>query len=125
MNQQNSAAEVTYFEHQDVKVTSSRFVSARTSYAIRNVTSVGVERRRSTSAFLWIAIAALGMICMLEAPWVGGVLLTWSIWKVYSGRPAYHVILTTAAGETSALRTYQLDYVESVIGALNKAMAAR
>jgi hypothetical protein len=40
-------------------------------------------------------------------------------------KTVFHVLLATSAGETKALKTYQREYLDQVIGALNNAIVYR
>lgn len=40
-------------------------------------------------------------------------------------KTVYHVMLATSGGETSALKTYQRNYLDKVVSALNEAIVHR
>ena len=44
---------------------------------------------------------------------------------LYMQKTTYHVMLNTSGGETSALKTHQLDYITKVVIALNEAIVHR
>jgi len=44
---------------------------------------------------------------------------------LYQQKTVYQVLLSTSAGETTALETYQRDYLNQVIAALNDAIVHR
>jgi hypothetical protein len=118
--------EQTFFEYEDVKVTNARFVTGGQTYAMQNITSVKTKEDGPAGLgwgiILWVAAA----VCLWNKAWgwaailaIVGALLMWK------SKATYHIILTTASGEASALKTHQKEYLQKVVEALNQAIIAR
>ena len=119
--------ETIFFEYEDVKVTNARFINSNQIYSISNITSIKVSEEASSRAggvicfFVGLLIAALGFyIIGFLVSLVCGVYL-----YGYKKRVKYSIVLMTAAGEVTALATYQRDYLDKVMTALNLAIVAR
>lgn len=116
--------EKVFFEYDDVKVTNARFVSGGQTYAMSNITSVKSTEKKP-SRLGGIAVLLLGgAIGVNNAP-VGIMIAAAAGYFLYQQKTIYHVILATSGGETSALTTYQPEYLRKVIGALNEAIIHR
>lgn len=117
--------EKTFFEYEDVKVTNSRFISGGQTYAMSNVTSVKshVEKPNRLGGIVALVV---GLVALASgAVFVGLVIAAGAGFYLYSQKTTYHVMLTTSGSETSALKTYQLDYIAKVVNALNEAIVHR
>lgn len=116
--------EKIFFEHGDVKVTNARFITGSQTYAMSNVTSVKAfeEKPSKTGAIL---VLVLGLLIALGAPIFGLIVAALAGLYLYSLKTYFHVMLFTAGGETSALKTEEKDYLDSVVGALNEAIVHR
>jgi ABC-type phosphate transport system permease subunit len=117
--------ETVFFTHGDVKVTNARFISGGQTFAMSNITSVkpiveepnrggGILVLLVGLLLLWKDVTLLGLLFIIGA----GLYL-------YSQKTIYHVVLSTSAGESKALLTYQRDYLNQVISALNQAIISR
>jgi hypothetical protein len=117
--------ERTFFEYEDVKVTNARFVSGGQTYVMNNVTSVKpFEQKPSRLGGVLVLLA--GLIIMAGASFMLGLLVTAAAaFYLYQQKTIYHILLATSAGETKALKTYQRDYLNRVITALNDAIVYR
>lgn len=116
--------EQIFFEYDDVKVTSSRFISGGQTYAMSNVTSVkGYEQK--PSRFWGIVALLVGLVITTNSFFPGLVIAGCAALYLYYQKTAFHVLLSTSAGETKALVTYQRDYLNKVIAALNDSIVAR
>ncbi|ALK98431.1 hypothetical protein AB595_06655 [Massilia sp. WF1] len=117
--------ERTFFEYDDVKVTNARFVSGGQTYVMNNVTSVKPFEQKP-SRFGGVVILLIGLAIMIKASFMVGLLITAAAaYYLYQQKTIYHILLATSAGETKALVTYQRDYLDSVIAALNDAIVYR
>lgn len=120
------AEEKTFFRYEDVTVTSSRFIIGSQTFAMSNITSVKASRR-DPRRFWPIALIVVGVLALMAKAniWVvvliGGSGIAWLLMQ----RAIYHVMLTTAGGETSALSSRQREYIEKVVQALNEAIVSR
>jgi hypothetical protein len=116
--------EKIFFEHEDVKVTSARFISGGQTYAMSNVTSVkGFEKM--PARFWGIVILLFGLIVAAISLVPGVIIAACAAAYLYLQKPIFHVLLSTSAGETKALVTYQRDYLNRVISAINDAIVSR
>lgn len=117
--------EKTFFEYEDVKVTNTRFISGSQTYAMSNVTSVK-NRVDTPSRVLPVALFLFGIAVFFKSSfgWGAVVCAIAGFW-LYRQKSTYHVMLSTAGGETSALKTHQLEYVTKVVNALNDAIVFR
>ncbi len=116
--------ETTFFEYEDVKVTNARFISGGQTYVMSNVTSVKpYEAKPSRTGS--IVVLLIGLVVMSQSFLVGMLIAGAAAYYLYSQKTKYHILLATSAGETKALVTYQRDYLDKVIAALNNAIVAR
>lgn len=116
--------ETTFFEYEGVRVTNTRFIVDGQTFAMNNITSVKPLEQKPNR--LWPALFILfGVIPALNGAYgalvfaaIGGV--WWAMQKT-----VYHVMLHTAGGETSALKTFQKEYLQKIVTALNNAIVHR
>jgi hypothetical protein len=121
------AEEKTFFQYEDVTVTNARFMVASQTFAMNNITSVKASRQDPKR--LWpIVLIVIGVLFAVAGSAnvgiglvIGGVSVVWLLMQ----KTMYHVMLTTAGGETSALSSKQREYIEKVVQALNEAIVAR
>lgn len=117
--------EKTFFEHEDVKVTNSRFISGTQTFAMSNVTSVKALTERPSRVFGVITVM-FGLLMALYGQIAVGVLIAAAAGAfLYFQKTTYHIMLNTSGGETSALKTHQLDYITQVVAAINNAIVHR
>jgi len=120
------AEEKTFFQYEDVTVTNTRFMVGAQTFAMSNITSVKASKQDPNR--LWpIVLIVIGVLAMVGDGSVAVVGIfggSGVIWLVMQ-KTMYHVMLTTAGGETSALRSEQKDYIEKVVKALNDAIVSR
>lgn len=116
--------EKTFFEYGDVKVTNARFISGSQTYAMSNVTSVKAFEEKPKR--FWGILALLFGLAMASTNTVVGLLIAGAAaFYLYRQKTVYHVMLATAGGETSALKTHQREYLDKVVAALNEAIVHR
>lgn len=116
--------EKTFFEYDDVKVTNSRFISGGQTYVMSNITSVKPfeEKPKRMGGVL---VLLVGLAVMTSNIFVGFIIAALAAYYLYNQKTVFHILLATAAGETKALITYQREYLEKVIAALNDAIIHR
>lgn len=116
--------ERTFFQQGDVKVTSARFIKGGQTYAMSNITSVKAfkEPPKRTGGYF---VATISLFITLSTPGVGIPMLAVALLYLYKQKTTYHVMLSTAGGESSALSTDHKEYVEDVVEAVNKAIVHR
>lgn len=117
--------EKTFFEYDDVKVTNARFISGSQTYAMSNVTSVKTFEERP-QRLAGVLVLLVGIVMASGTATVFGLLVAAAAgYFLYQQKTTYHVMLATSAGETSALKTYQKEYLEKVVSAINEAIVHR
>ncbi len=117
--------EKTFFEYEDVRVTNSRFMVGSQTFALGNITSVKASEQSPNR--LWpVGFAVVGVICLIAQAVPAGIffLAVGGIWW-FLQKSNFHVLLTTAGGETTALTSKQREYIQKVVQALNDAIVAR
>lgn len=117
-------SEQTFFQHEDVLVTNTRFVNSGQTYAMSNVTSVkGFEQK--PKRFWGIVILVIGLGIGTDFLLPGLLIAAPAAYYLYKQKTKFHVMLATASGEVSALSTYQREYLDKVVSAVNQAIIAR
>ena len=116
--------EKTFFEYEDVKVTNARFISGSQTYAMSNVTSVKAFEKKP-KRLGGIAVLIIGLSVAVNAPLVGFLIVAAAGYYLYQQKTVFHVMLATASGEVSALKTNQREYLDKVVDALNQAIVYR
>jgi hypothetical protein len=129
--------EKTFYESDNIKVTSVRFIVNNQTYALSSVNSVRVSEVDTTSSYTAPAlIAAGGIVWVLFliafkgrpiyylqpiALMVAGIYLLTRIKK----NSEYRVVLTTSSGENAVLRSNEKQEIILVEKALNDAIVYR
>lgn len=118
--------EKTFFQYEDVTVTNSRFMVASQTFAMSNITSVKASKQEP-KRFWPIVLIVVGVFALMSNAniWIVVLMVGGGIVWLLLQYTMYHVMLTTAGGETSALSSKQRDYIEKVVQALNEAIVAR
>jgi hypothetical protein len=116
--------EKTFFEYDDVKVTNARFISGGQTYAMSNLTSVKTFEEKP-KRFWGILIFLFGLMALNSSTVVGIAICAAAAFYLYKQKTVFHIMLATSSGETSALKTYQPEYLNKVVGALNNAIIHR
>ena len=116
--------EKTFFEYEGVRVTNTRFIVDGQTFAMNNITSVKPLEQKPNRLLPGLLIV-LGVLPALNGAYgalvlaaIGGI--WWAMQKT-----TYHIMLHTAGGETSALKTHQQEYLQKVDAALNNAIVHR
>lgn len=113
-----------FFEYEGVKITNARFVVDGQTYAMSNITSVQTKEERPSRLLPGFAIM-VGLASLLQEPAIGVAVIAAAAYWLYKQKTTYHVVLRTAAGEASALKTFQREYLNKVVSALNDAIVHR
>lgn len=117
--------EQVFFQYEDVKVTNARFINGSQTFAMNNVTSVKpyVKKPSRTGGVLALLF---GLFLMFQASLMAGLLISLgAAYYLYQQKTVFKILLSTSAGETTALVTYQREYLNRVIAALNEAIVHR
>lgn len=56
---------------------------------------------------------------------MGLIIAAAAAYYIYQQKTTFHVMLATSGGEVSALKTYQREYLNKVVAALNDAIVHR
>ena len=125
--------EKTFFEYEDVKVTNARFITGSQTFAMSNITSVKAFEKK-TKRLLGILALIIGLSVAIQSQVLGmpieslliGILIAAAAGLyLYMQKTIFHVMLSTSSGESSALKTYQRDYLDKIVSALNNAIVHR
>lgn len=116
--------EKIFFEYEDVKITNIRFLNGGQTYAMNNVTSVKSFEQNPNRVWV-IIILIIGLLVTINKPVIGVTIIAICGIFMYKQKTFYHVMLATAGGEVSALKTDQRQYLEKVVAALNEAIVYR
>ena len=127
------ATERTYYsDEKGVRITGTRAIFGSTTYSMANITSVKtavIPAKRSGG--IWTAI--IGLILLItgaNAEWswliIGGIIiLLIGALRVWLAKANYHLRISSASGEATALSSNDEKYIDSVTIALNEAMISR
>ena len=119
-----STEETTFFNHDGVRITNTRFIVDGQTFAMNNITSVKPLEQKPSRLFPALLILAGVFPGLNGTPSALVLALIGAIWWAMQ-KTVYHVMLHTAGGETSALKTHQKEYLQSVVTALNNAIVHR
>ncbi len=129
--------ETVYYDEGGVRITDKRAVIGQTTYALANITSVGVGEQTSSPCVaiimmvVGVALAFVGGLSVLGdgGGWywlvIGAGLLVGGIMALRMARPRYFARINSAAGEQRALVGQDQASVQRVVEALNKAIVQR
>ena len=122
------AEEKTFFQHEDVKVTNARFMVGSQTFSMSNITSVKAMAQSPQRGWPVALLVVGAMMLAFGTRDIWGFAIAFvavgAIW-LFTQKSMYHVMLTTAGGETSALSSKQKEYIQKVVQALNDAIVAR
>jgi len=121
--------EVEFFNDGNVSVTSARFRVGESTYAMQGVTSVKRAKKDANKlpAILMIFIGALMIFGADQTGTkiLGGVLIIAGIIVFRKMKAEYSVYLNSSSGESQALKSKDVSYIDQVIDALNKSIVHR
>ena len=116
--------ETTFFEYEGVKVTNTRFVVDGQTFAMNNITSVKpLEKKPNRLMPILLLILGAALAIQVSVNWLA-LCLIGAIW-LFRQKTVYHVMLHTSGGESSALKTFQREYLDKVVSGLNQAIVHR
>lgn len=121
--------EVEFFNDGKVSVSSARFRVGADTYAMQGVTSVkrATKEANKVPAFL---IALVGILMafgadLVSTKLIGVVLIILGVILFRKLKPEYSVYLNSSSGESQALKSKDVIYIDQVIDALNKSIVHR
>ena len=116
--------EQTYFDNNGVRVTNARFIVDANTYSIRNITSTAAWTRKQ-QWIVGVLLALFGLVTVQNAPPIGIFFIAAAALAFYLGRPVHYVRLHTSGGEVKAVKSFDLEYVNQVVHALNEAIVSQ
>lgn len=116
--------ETVFFQYEGVRVTNTRFIVDGQTFAMNNITSVKAIEKKPNRVLPILMIALGGLVALNGEAGALVFSLIGAVWFALQ-KTVFHVMLHTAGGETSALKTYQREYVDRVVTALNNAIVHR
>ena len=121
-----TAAEKVFYNSNDVKVTSTRFIVPGQTYAMAGVTSVRFEKIPPKNGW-GITLIVIGLLLLLpeDSRATGAILLIIGIAIVALVKSTYAVALHSASGESRAIVSKDSGFVDEVVRALNDSIVYR
>ena len=120
------------FEDDDVKITNLRAIIGSKTYAIANVTSVGLSRIEPSTGLAFSLMLIGGMAAMFAiAAENWGLAGTFGFIAVLGGivvaqsKPSFAVTINSASGETKALKSQDEGRIRRIVDAMNEAIVRR
>ena len=122
--------EQIFLETASAKVTNARAVIGEKTYAMANITSVGINRSISRLGRVLVILGGLvllysGIVFALMIGVLGGVLALVGLLLNKNARATHVLTLYTASGEIKALTSKNLDNLWQISEAITNAMIAR
>ncbi|MFC2069818.1 DUF6232 family protein [Chloroflexota bacterium] len=127
------ASEQTFYSDEEgVRITGTRAIFRNTTYTMANIASIRTNRIPPKRAgALWIiliglALSIIGISSYISTITIIGVIvlllgILW-FWKAPS---EYHIMITSASGEVSAIKSKDKDYINRIAQAMNEAIINR
>ena len=126
-NSMRAQEEEIFLNERGVKVTSARFTTPGQMYAMSGVTAVK-RIEMHPKRFLPIALLVLGLIGLLKGADISYVpiiiMAIGVVWLCFQ-RTYYFVVLSTASGEQSTLKSKDFVWISRIIHALNESIVYR
>jgi len=121
--------EVEFFNDGKVSVSSARFRVGSSTYAMQGVTSVkrAIKEANKAPALLIVLVGIL-MACgadLTSTKLIGIALIAFGVILFRKLKPEYSVYLNSSSGESQALKSKDVIYIDEVIEALNKSIVYR
>ncbi|MFC2012646.1 DUF6232 family protein [Chloroflexota bacterium] len=125
-----SSDRVFYSDDSGVTITSTRAIFGDTTYSMANISSLRTEEiPPKMGCQIYVILTGLAVSFMGLIHWafiIFGILilligLLWA--RSISGE--YHIVITSAAGEKSALQSKDKEYIDRIERAINEAIISR
>ncbi|HLZ60106.1 MAG TPA: DUF6232 family protein [Ktedonosporobacter sp.] len=121
-------AEQVFFSENGVNITNARAVVGGKTYAMSNITSVTMAKKK-INIFLLVVLGLIGLGSLSvigQSPIVALVILAICAALIYFlVKPSYRVILGSASGEAEALVSSNRTQIERIVSAMNDAIIKR
>ena len=125
------AEEKVFYDNGGSKVTNTRFIANGTTYPINGITSVAVRRNEVSkkNAIVTIVIGAIilftGFSSSIGVAAFGALVVVAGFFWFKSLKDTYHVVTSSAGGETDALWSHDSSLIREIESALNNAIIER
>jgi len=120
--------ETMYFVRRDLSVSNTRFIAEGQTYPISSVTSAKLEEENpSRTMAILFGVIGLGSY-LIETPAaiiIGLVFTAVAIAWATSMKKVFVIVLNTSSGESQAFKSTNREYVELILGAINKSIIQR
>lgn len=131
----NDAGETTILEEGDVIITNRRAVIGPKTYAMSDVTSVGMTKAGSAAGCVIAALMSGGLLLGLfsfvsdiynsQYCLTGFICLGSAMVVAFNTPPNYIIQISSMSGRADILQSMDKDYLERIIDAINDAIVAR
>ena len=119
--------EITFLNEQGIRVTNSRFILPKQTFAMSGITSVQFYEEKPKRLYP-VFIIIVGTVTFLtggNAQIIGGIIfMLGGIWLAMQ-KTIFHVLLHTSSGEAKALSSKDGSWISRVIHAINESMIHR
>lgn len=129
-----ASSEEIIFTRDAVRITTTRAVIRNKTYAMSNITSVSMGRKKPRNC-LASSLLMIGLLTLLSGlasiadgtyPWTRLILSAFLIGgAIFLYRPVYELRLASASGEISALQSTKEAVIQEIVGAINEAIIRR
>jgi hypothetical protein len=125
--------ETVYFQEGGVTVTNARAILGSKTFAMANITSVSMHTDEPNK-LIWILLTIFGLLFALigflpdspTACWgMSLVLVAFSVFKLFTLKTKYSIVIGSASGETNALTSTNMTYIRKIVNAMNEAIVKR
>ncbi len=120
--------ERNFYSNGSVTVSNDRFIVGSTTYAMNGVTSV--KRGQTDPSRMWpIILCLVGLYVLFQGSMMtflaGVAMVAIGVLWFKAIKPEYMVFLNSSSGESQALASKDVKYIDQVIAALNEAIIHR
>ena len=134
-----SPPEIVYYEDAQVKVTNARAILGSKTYALANITSVGLYKDNPSNILPILMIVGGGLLLIpgifmaavgdiesgIPCAVISFLLIAIGIGVMVTSKPSYIFRIGSASGEADALKSRNLEYMQRIVGAVNEAIVRR
>jgi len=124
---QEQGQETTFLNEQGIRVTNTRFILPKQTFAMSGITSVQSHEDKPSrlGPVFFLIIGALVLVSNREAIVFGLIMLIiGGVWFAMQ-KTTHHVLLHTASGEAKALSSKDGAWISKVVHALNDSIIHR
>lgn len=125
------ATEQTYYsDEKGVRITGTRAIFGSTTYSMANISSIRTDQEPA-KRIPGVVTAIIGLILLFmgySEVWlviIGIVILGIGVLMALRAKGTYHVKITSASGEATALSSNDEGYVRRIVNAVNEAIISR